>query len=188
MIVPLEALQKGDGLCLVDVQSDFCPGGALAVEEGDSIIPLLNRWTRAALEIGIPILASRDWHPVNHVSFRDQGGLWPPHCLQDSRGARFHPDLELPEQVIKITKGVRLDKDQNSVFDQTGLERQMERDGIKRLWIGGLALDVCVLDSVIDALKTGFEAFLIREGTRPITPEGGKIAMEKMRAAGARIV
>jgi len=181
-------LKEGDGLCLADVQNDFCPGGALAIEEGERIIPVLNRWITASLEARIPIYASRDWHPVGHVSFKDQGGLWPPHCIQDTEGASFHPELELPESVVKITKGVRLDQDQNSVFDQTGLSKQLERDGIKRLWIGGLALDVCVLASVLDALKSGFDAGLILEGSRPVSPEGAEEAIEKIKAAGGRIV
>jgi nicotinamidase/pyrazinamidase len=188
MNTPTDVLQKGDGLCLVDVQNDFCPGGALAIEGGDEVIAILNRWIKAALETGIPIYASRDWHPARHVSFKDQGGPWPPHCIQDTEGAAFHPDLELPEGVVKITKGVRFDQDQNSVFDQTGLTKQLERDGINRLWIGGLALDVCVLASALGALKAGFDTCLIREGTRPVTAEGGEEALEKMKAAGAKIV
>jgi nicotinamidase/pyrazinamidase len=181
-------MQRGDGLCLVDVQIDFCPGGALPIEEGDRIIPVLNQWIEEALEAGIPVYASRDWHPVRHMSFKDQGGPWPPHCIQDTEGAAFHPDLRLPEGVIKITKGVRFDQDQNSVFDQTGLAAQLERDRVKRLWIGGLALDVCVLASVLDAVAAGFHAFLIREGTKPVTAEGGEEVLEKMRVAGAKIV
>jgi nicotinamidase/pyrazinamidase len=181
-------MKKGDGLCLVDVQNDFCPGGALAIEAGDEVIPVLNRWIKAALEVGVPIYASRDWHPAKHVSFKDQGGPWPPHCIQDTEGAAFRPDLDLPRWVVKITKGVRLDQDQNSVFDRTGLSKQLERDGVKRLWIGGLALDVCVLASVLDALQAGFDVCLIREATKPVTAEGGEEAVEKMKAAGAKIV
>jgi nicotinamidase/pyrazinamidase len=186
--MPSEVLQKGDGLCLVDVQNDFCPGGALAIEEGDKIIPILNRWIKAALEKEIPIYASRDWHPAKHVSFKEQGGLWPPHCVQDTEGAAFHRDLDLPESVVKITKGVRFDQDQNSVFDQTGLPKQLERDEVKRLWIAGLALDVCVLASVLDALSAGFEAGLILEGTKPVAAESGEEAIKKMRDAGAKII
>jgi nicotinamidase/pyrazinamidase len=188
MANPGESLRKGDGLLIVDVQNDFCPGGALPITEGDKVVPILNQWIEAALKIGIPIYASRDWHPVRHVSFNDQGGQWPPHCIEDSEGARFHPDLRLPESTIKITKGVRLDKDQNSAFDQTGLAAQLRRDGVKRLWIGGLAQDVCVLASVLDARKEGFEAKVIKEAIRPVTPEGGKEAITKMKKAGAEIV
>jgi len=188
MTTPSEALQRGDGLCLVDVQNDFCPWGALAIEEGDTIVPVLNQWIRSALEIGIPIYASRDWHPLGHVSFKEQGGPWPPHCIQDTWGAGFHPDLELPERVVKITKGVRFDQDQNSIFDQTGFVKQLEWDDIKRLWFGGLALDVCVLASVLDALHAGFDVSLIRNGTKPVTVEGGEEAIEKMTAAKAIIL
>jgi len=183
------ALQKGDGLCLVDVQNDFCPGGALAVNEGDQVIPVLNRFIKRALEIGVPVYASRDWHPSNHISFKDQGGPWPPHCVQDTKGASFRKDLELPQGVIKITKGVRFDKDQNSVFDQTGLADQLKRDGVVgRLWVGGLAQDVCVLASVLDGRKAGFQIYVIERATRPVTDESGRQALEEMKNAGAVII
>ncbi|MFW6114670.1 MAG: nicotinamidase [Thermodesulfobacteriota bacterium] len=187
MVDPVDSFQEGDGLLLIDVQNDFCPGGALPVEEGDTVVPVLNQWIQAVQEKGIPIYASRDWHPVQHVSFVEQGGQWPPHCIQDTEGAMFHPDLKLPENVIKVTKGVRFDQDQNSAFDQTGLAEQLKRDGVKHLWIGGLAQDVCVLASVLDARELGFEVDVIPEATRPVTPEGGKEAIRKMRAAGAKV-
>lgn len=180
--------RKGDGLLLVDVQQDFCAGGRLAVEGADEIVPLLNRWIEAAVSNDLPVYASRDWHPVRHLSFRDQGGQWPPHCLADSDGARFHPGLRLPEGAVIITKGVRFDQDQNSVFDQTGFAHQLRRDGIKRLWVGGLALDVCVLASVMDGLAEGFVIKLIAGATRPVTVEGGRDALRRMEEAGAQIV
>jgi len=188
MFEPARHFKKGDALIIVDVQKDFCPGGALPVEHGDKIVPVLNHWIGAAQQQGIPIYASRDWHTVRHMSFKDQGGPWPPHCLQDSEGARFHSDLNLPDNAVKITKGVRFDQDQNSVFDQTGLTVQLKRDGIERLWIGGLAQDVCVLASVLDARNEGFDVFVIREATRPVSPEGGKKALQDMEKAGAIIV
>jgi nicotinamidase/pyrazinamidase len=188
MLDPIDSLQEGDGLLLVDVQNDFCPGGALPIEEGDTVVPVLNQWIEAARAKGIPVYASRDWHPVQHMSFDGHGGQWPPHCIQDSEGALFHPELRLPDNVVKITKGVRFDQDQNSAFDQTGLAEQLKRDGVKRLWIGGLALDVCVLATVLDAGKLGFEVQVILEGTRPVTPEGGEEAVRRMRETGAAIV
>ena len=184
---PNKALQKGDGLLLVDIQKDFCPGGALAIEGGDKIVPVLNGWIEAAQKKGASVYASRDWHPVHHVSFEEQGGKWPPHCIQDSDGAKFHPDLVLPASVVKITKGVRFDQDQNSVFDQTGLAVQLERDGVRRIWVGGLAQDVCVLASVLDAMKAGFEVHVLEKATLPVTPEGGREALQKMKEAGAKI-
>lgn len=178
--------RPGDALIAVDVQNDFCPGGALPIEQGDEVIPVLNRWISAAMAKGTPIYASRDWHPVGHISFKENGGLWPAHCIQDTQGAMFHPNLHLPESVVKITKGVRFDQDQNSAFDQTGLAYQLRHEGIRRLWIGGLAEDVCVLATVLDACWEGFEVLVVQNATRPVTPLGGEQARRQMWAAGAR--
>ena len=140
--------QDGDALLMVDIQNDFCPGGALAVENGDLILAAANAWLAQARQQNVPVYASRDWHPEGHPSFADQGGDWPPHCLQDSEGARFHPDLVLPPDTVLVTKGVRFDQDQTSVFDNTGLAVHLKQQGVRRLFVGGLALDVCVTDSV----------------------------------------
>src|SRR5215469_5821098 len=91
--------QPGDALVIVDVQNDFCPGGALPIEKGDQVVPVLNRWLAAAATEQVPVYASRDWHPLDHISFQPQGGPWPPHCVQDSEGARFHSALQLPDGV-----------------------------------------------------------------------------------------
>jgi nicotinamidase/pyrazinamidase len=187
MEYPAALLKASDALIIVDVQNDFCPGGALPIERGDEVIPVLNRWIEAAVAIGVPIYASRDWHPVDHLSFKPRGGPWPPHCLQDSEGARFHPALSLPSSAIKVTKGTRFDQDQNSAFDQTGLATQLRRDGIRRVWVGGLAQDVCVRATVLDGLKESFEVRLIPEGSLPVTREGGEQALREMREAGAHL-
>lgn len=179
-------LKKGDALLIIDVQKDFCPGGALPIENGDKVVPVINRWIADAVHSRVPIYASRDWHPVEHISFSKHGGSWPPHCIQDSDGARFHPDLELPDSVVKVTKGVRFDQDQNSAFDQTGLAEHLRNKDIKRLWVGGLAEDVCVLATVLDGHKEGFEVMLIENATRPVTAQGGEEARKKMRNAGIR--
>jgi len=184
----MRTFDSGDGLLIVDVQKDFCPGGVLAIEEGDRIIPNLNYWIEKAYRAGIPIYASRDWHPVGHISFEEQGGLWPAHCRQDSDGAKFHPGLRLPDNVVKITKGVRFDYDQKSVFDQTGLAERLKRDGVRRLYIGGLALEVCVLASVMDARKAGFEVQLIEDATVPVYEEEGRKALSKIKQSGAEIL
>lgn len=181
-------LKQGDALIVVDVQKDFCPGGALPIENGDAVVPVLNHWIANAIASGVPVYASRDWHPVGHISFSERGGLWPPHCIQDSDGAHFHPDLELPDSTIKVTKGVRFDQDQNSVFDQTGLAMQLHKEGIKRLWVGGLAEDVCVLATVLDGRKEDFDVILIEKATRPVTLQGSKEARKKMRDAGIQII
>lgn len=186
MANPQDALRDGDALIVVDVQNDFCPGGALPIEKGDEVVPVLNRWIAAAAGSGVPVYASRDWHPAGHISFEERGGPWPPHCIQDTEGAALRSDLELPDTAIKVTKGVRFDQDQYSAFDQTGLAEQLRRDGIERLWIGGLAQDVCVLSTVLDACKEGFAVNVIADATRPVTAEGGADAERQMREAGAR--
>jgi nicotinamidase/pyrazinamidase len=188
MPIPTESYQEGDVLLVIDVQKDFCPGGALPVEEGDRVVPVLNQWIEVAFSKEIPVVVSRDWHPIQHVSFEGQGGQWPPHCIQDTDGARFHPDLMIRDNTVVVTKGVRFDQDQNSAFDQTGLAVWMKKTGIRRLWVGGLAQDVCVHASVMDARKEGFEVFVIDAATRPVDARQGREALEAMRRAGARIV
>ncbi len=174
-----------DALLLVDVQLDFCPGGSLPIPQGDEIVPVLNRWIDAAVGEGIPVYASRDWHPANHVSFHSRGGTWPVHCVQDTPGAAFHPDLALPDAVTVISKAQEEDRDAYSAFDGTGLAERLRAAGSMRLWVGGLAEDVCVRATVLDALGEGFEVRIIEGGTRPVTSEGGHEAREEMRAAGA---
>jgi nicotinamidase/pyrazinamidase len=186
-MMPHDALQKGDALIVVDVQNDFCPGGKLPIEHGDEVIPILNEWVAAAAEKDVPVFASRDWHPVAHVSFKGQGGFWPPHCIQDTEGAAFHPDLRLPENAIIVTKGVRFDQDQNSAFDQTGLAAYMKNRGIERLWFGGLAQDVCVAATALDARAAGFKVYILEDATRPVTEEQGREALKTMADAGAEI-
>nr|VFJ60036.1 MAG: nicotinamidase/pyrazinamidase [Candidatus Kentron sp. DK] len=188
MVAIEHTLEQGDALIIVDVQNDFCPGGTLPIDKGDEIVPVINRWILAALEKGAPIYASRDWHPVGHLSFREQGGPWPVHCVQDTPGARFHPDLRLPDSAVKVTKGVRFDRDQNSAFDGTGLAGQLRKNGIGRLWVTGLAEDVCVLATVLDASKEGFDVVVIESATRSISRESGEKAGQMMREAGAHMV
>lgn len=184
-----ERFEQGDALLIVDVQNDFCPGGALAVPEGDQVVPVLNQWSEAAQGAGIPVYASRDWHPENHISFRERGGPWPPHCIQNTQGAAFHPGLDLPVQATVISKGADPDRDQYSAFDDTGLGEQMRREGVHRVWVGGLAQDVCVRASVIDGAQEGFDIHLILPATRPVevSPGDGEQALEDMRQAGASI-
>jgi nicotinamidase/pyrazinamidase len=179
-------LTSRDALIVVDVQNDFCPGGRLPVPEGDEVVPVINQWIERAQRAGSLVIASRDWHPRGHVSFREQGGTWPEHCVQDSDGARFHPGLDLPADVVKVSKGVRLDRDQYSAFDDTGLGSFLRGRNIDRVWVAGLAQDVCVRATVLSALEEGFDTVLLTEGTRAIDAEGGRLAVEEMQQAGAR--
>jgi nicotinamidase/pyrazinamidase len=183
-------LNSQDALIVIDVQNDFCPGGRLAVQDGDKIIPVLNRWIEHALEGGAVVVAMRDWHPPHHISFKERGGLWPEHCVHGSPGAEFHPDLKLPEGAVIVSKGASLNSDSYSAFDNTGLSERLRRAGVRRVWIGGLAQDVCVRASVLDALAEGFETYLIENATRPINvkPDDGERAIEDMLKAGGRLV
>jgi len=183
---PTKALRPGDALIIVDVQIDFCPGGALPIDHGDAVVPVLNRWIAAAVDARVPIVASRDWHPRHHLSFVESGGEWPVHCVQDTPGARFHPELKLPESTVVVTKGVRFDRDQYSAFDETGLATELRKQDVKRLWVGGLAQDVCVRATVLDARREGFETIVIADATCPVTRAGGERANDDMRQAGVR--
>jgi len=178
-------MRAGDALLVIDVQNDFCPCGALPIENGDRVVPVLNRWLRAARECGLPVYASRDWHPRGHLSFVEVGGQWPAHCVQDTQGAAFRADLELPDDVVLVAKGVRFDLDQYSAFNETGLEERLRRDGVRRLWVGGLALDVCVRATVLDALRAGLEVRVLVDATRPVAEEEGRVALDEMESAGA---
>jgi nicotinamidase/pyrazinamidase len=181
------AFQKGDALLIVDVQPDFCPGGALPIERGDEVVPVLNRAIAAARAADVPVYASRDWHPLSHLSFVGRGGQWPQHCVQDTPGAAFHPGLRLPPDTRVVTKGTRFDKDQYSAFDETGLAVELQREHVRRVWIGGLAEDVCVRATALDARKAGFDVHLLEEATRPVTPGGGEKALADLREAGVVI-
>jgi nicotinamidase/pyrazinamidase len=182
-------LDNRDALIVVDVQNDFCPGGTLAVPEGDRVVGVLNDWIARATAEDLPVVASRDWHPPGHCSFADQGGPWPEHCVRETAGAAFHPDLRLPQNALIINKGEAVEHDNYSAFDDTGLADRLHARGVERVWIGGLAQDVCVRASVVDACEAGFDTHLIADATRAVdvSPGDGERALEAMRAAGARI-
>lgn len=182
--------RPGDALLLVDVQNDFLPGGSLAVPAGDEAIPSLNRYIKAFGKESLPIYATRDWHPPDHCSFRAQGGIWPPHCIAGSPGAEFSPKLDLPPAAVVIAKATRRDADAYSGFEGTELEQRLRMDGISRLFVGGLATDYCVLNTVKDALARGFDVLLLTDGIRAVNlkPEDGQRAIEEMTSLGAHPV
>ena len=179
-----ETFREGDALLVVDVQNDFCPGGALPIPGGDRVVPVLNAWIVEAERAGVPIYASRDWHPQGHPSFAAEGGEWPEHCLQDSAGAAFHPGLQLPGSTVVVTKGTRFDRDQYSAFDGTGLDVRLKRDGVSRVLLGGLAQDVCVRATALDARKFGYDVVLVPGGSMPVTQEGGEATLRDLREGG----
>ena len=184
-------LMDGDAPLIVDVQNDFCPGGALAVGDGDAVVPVLNEWIAAAMEVAVPVIASRDWHPEDHVSFEGQGGPWPPHCVQGTSGAAFREDLRLPPTTIIATKGSDATKEAYSAFEGTELDRQLRELGVGRLWAGGLALDYCVKASALDAAATGdLEVAVILAATRAVdvNPGDGERAVAELRRAGITVI
>jgi len=179
-------LRNGDALLVVDIQNDFCPGGALDVPEGDKVIPILNRWILEATAAGLPVFATRDWHPPNHISFRERGGPWPPHCVQGTTGAAFHPDLKLPKDVEIISKAHMPDTESYSAFGDTDLASRLKKARVQRLWIGGLAQDYCVRASAIDAIREGFDVHVIVDATRAVNvnPQDGEQALAEIERAG----
>lgn len=179
--------KDGDALILVDVQNDFCPGGKLAIDGGDQVVPELNHWIERAQEAGVPVFASQDWHPEGHVSFKESGGPWPEHCVQGSEGAAFHPDLDLPDDAAIVRKGADPESDQYSAFDAGLADRLRDRD-VARVFVGGLAKDVCVKTTANHALDEDFEVVLIEPATRAVDPDDGDEAVEKLAARGATIL
>jgi len=174
-------------LIVVDVQNDFCPGGALPVPEGDSVVPVLNRYIEKFTGRGLPVYFTRDWHPEGHVSFKSQGGIWPPHCVQGTEGARFHSLLFIPSSAVIVSKGTSPGMDAYSGFQGTDLEDQLRGKGVRRLFIGGLATDYCVKSTVLDALRNGFEVVLLSDASRgvDVNPGDSKRATEEMVREGA---
>jgi len=173
-----------DALILVDVQNDFCPGGALAVADGDAIVPVLNALT-PKFEV---VAATRDWHPAGHCSFQDHGGSWPVHCVQDTPGAGYHPDLAAGAASIHVLKGTALDRDSYSGFGgQPDLAAALRERGIERVFIGGLATDYCVKNTVLDALKAGFATVALTDAMRAVNIRAGdgEQSLADMAAAGA---
>ena len=183
-----------DALVIVDVQNDFCPGGALAVADGDRVVPVLNRYAERFARQRAPIFASRDWHPSRTRHFKAQGGAWPPHCVQGTAGAEFHPGLRLPSGTEIVSKGMDPDEDAYSCFqaeaaDGMPFAAALGEHGVGRLFVGGLATDYCVKATVLDALQEGFEVVLLQDASAAVdvAPGDGERALGAMKEAGARL-
>ena len=178
------------GLLVVDVQNDFCHGGALAVPNGDRVVGTLNQYIETAVARGVTVYASRDWHPGVTSHFKPYGGPWPVHCVQGSDGARFHPDLRLPSAAIVVTKGESPDSPGYSAFEGrtpggNSFLADLRERGIDHLVVGGLATDYCVKHSVLDALSAGLQVTILEDAIAGVDPEDSASALIQMRDRGA---
>jgi nicotinamidase/pyrazinamidase len=180
-------LGSADALLIVDVQRDFLPDGKLGVPDGDAVVPILNRYIETARKKGVPVFASRDWHPEKHCSFKPQGGPWPEHCVAGTVGAQFADGLRLPLDAVVIDKAICEEVDAYSAFSGTTLAGELHTRGIKRVLVGGLATDYCVLNTVRDALGEGFGVVLLEDAIRAVNvdPEDGTRAKREMESRGA---
>jgi nicotinamidase/pyrazinamidase len=184
--------EPGSALLIVDVQNDFCPGGSLAVAGGDEVVPVLNRYAEAFAASGRLVIADRDYHPGRTTHFVQFGGAWPPHCVQGTSGAEYHPDLIFPEGTVHVIKGMGAEEDAYSVFQGRAANGQsfdalLATRGINKLYVGGLATDYCVLQTVLDARKAGLEVVVLEDAVRAVNvePGDGDRALAHMREAGA---
>jgi nicotinamidase/pyrazinamidase len=178
-------------LILVDIQNDFCPGGSLAVPEGDQIVEVVNNLAPAFHFVA----ATCDWHPPNHVSFKQQGGAWPPHCVQGTPGADLHPNLDQSNVDLIVRKGYSPDKDTFEGLDavsQTGdsLDKILKGNDVSSVYVAGLATDYCVKATVLDGLKKGYRVFAVTDAMRAVNldPGDAERAFNEMTAAGAQLV
>jgi nicotinamidase/pyrazinamidase len=182
--IPVDSAR--DALIIVDVQNDFCPGGALAVPQGDEVIPTINR----LLKQSWLSVATMDWHPAEHSSFEPHGGPWPLHCVQGTTGAELHPELDADSIQLTITKASHRDKDAYSGFDGTDLARILREKGITRVVVCGIATDYCVKATAHDALEEGFEVVVLEDAIRgvEVNPGDSRRALEGLRKAGAQVI
>lgn len=182
-------MSNKQALIVVDVQNDFCPGGAVAVPHGDEVVAPLNKLIDEFLKRGDPVYKSRDWHPPTTRHFKAYGGTWAVHCVQNTKGAEFHPALRDDPRINVISKGLG-DTDCYSAFDETDLDSQLNEAGVEEVVVGGLATDYCVKNTVLDALKRGYKVTAVEDAMRPVElqPGDGERAIEEMRTAGAKII
>ncbi len=187
-------MRKDSALLIVDVQNDFCPGGALGVEGGDDIIPIINSYIELFQERGVPVIASRDWHPRKTRHFKESGGTWPVHCVQGSAGAMFRPTLRLPPDTLVFSKGMDPEMDDYSALHAqseagTPLPDFLTYEGIRNLYICGLATDYCVRQTALEGLRQDFAITVLGDAVRGVDLEPGdsERALAEIQAAGARL-
>jgi len=188
-------MKEKAALIIVDVQNDFCPGGALAVAKGDEVVDVLNRYSEKFRAAGLPIIATRDWHPPQTSHFKTHGGLWPVHCVQHTDGAAFHPGLKLGKDVVVVSKGMAADEDSYSAFQGkdaagTPLGQLLRGLGVEQIFVGGLATDYCVKHTALDGMKEGFKVAVLDDASRGVNlnPDDSAKALTEMCAAGVKML
>src|SRR2546423_15403331 len=175
-----------DALIVVDVQNDFCPGGSLAVPDGDAVVEPINELARKAPLV----IATRDWHPPDHRSFAEQGGPWPIHCVRDTPGAQLHAGIDASPITAIVDKGRDRYREGYSGFEATDLEQLLRARDVDTVHVAGLALDYCVKATALDARRAGFDVVVHRDATRAVEvqPGDGDRAVSELLAAGVRVV
>lgn len=180
-------------LLIVDLQNDFCPGGALGVPGADKIVPKVNKYIRFFSKKKLPIFATRDWHPVRTRHFKDFGGIWPVHCIRNTKGALFHPKLKLAKETILLYKGIDSEKDGYSAFeaeDERGVSftKLLRMLNVKELFIAGLATDYCVKFSSLEAIKHGFKVTILLDAMQGVDlkPDDSRKAIKEIVGKGAK--
>jgi nicotinamidase/pyrazinamidase len=181
----LEVMSKA-ALIVVDVQRDFCEGGALAASDTLSLLKPLQETIEAARRANAVIVYTKDWHPENHSSFKTNGGPWPVHCAADTRGAELMPPLKAGGDEIVIHKGVHKDGAGYSGFELTGLENQLKKLNITRVAVAGIATEYCVRATALDGLQSGFETVVLADLIRAVQPEEMSRVLEELKKAGAK--
>jgi nicotinamidase/pyrazinamidase len=183
-----ERIGPGDALLVTDVPRDFLPGGSLAVPGGDAVVPVLNRYLAVWRARGLPVVATRDWHPPDHCSFHARGGPWPVHCVAGTRGAEFDPGLALPPDAIVVSKATAPEREAYSAFEGTDLDLRLRAAGVRRLFVGGVATEYCVASTVRDAVARGYRVVVLRDAVRAIDPGAAQEAEAEMARRGAALI
>jgi len=181
-------ITETDALIVVDLQNDFMPWGALPVPGADLIIPVINEYLEHFEKVGVPIFATRDWHPENHISFKENGGLWPRHCVQWSKGSQFPESLKLPKDSFIINKGDRPELEAYSGFQGTVLNDLLRERGVKRVFICGVATDYCVFNTALGAINLGYFVFILEDGVKGVSEESSRKALDELLKRGAVLV
>lgn len=188
-------MKNKKALLIVDMQKDFCPGGKLPVKQCKEVVSTLNEYIQIFQTKNLPILASRDWHPGETSHFQSGGGKWPPHCVKNSPGAEFHPNLNLPDRAIIISKGMDPDIEGYTCFqgydkNHISFIKVLNKENIDKIYIGGVATEYCVKSTALDAVEEGFNVNLLEDATEGVDMNPGDIkkAIEEMKKSGVKLV